>query len=156
MGSLTSDVCLTLLRQKANWQAAAFDAALFRGTPRDAEGSFNRRVVTERAKFEKEEAAPMIGAAAPTLAVVTLVAGVKGNGRGALERFARGKARVDEASVAELLETLAAEAAAAAYGSGEEADRGMVGVEILWTPSTPDEVLSREEVVLDYPDLIDL
>jgi len=32
----------------------------------------------------------------------------------------------------------------------------LVGAEVLWTPSDPDEVLTKRDLILDYPELIDL
>mmetsp|Transcript_15950 Transcript_15950/g.48691 ORF Transcript_15950/g.48691 Transcript_15950/m.48691 type:complete len:237 (+) Transcript_15950:287-997(+) len=157
MGELTSEVCLALLRQRANWQAANFDAAFYpAGNSREAEGAFNKRVIFERSKFEKEEAFLMADDRSdPTLAVVTLVVGVKGGKNSVLQDIARGNARCNVGTVVDLLETVAAESSAAAFVSEDDPERGIVGSEILWTPSTPDEMLGREEVLLDYPELVD-
>jgi len=159
MGEITSEVALTLLRQRSNWQAANFDASTFRDNVADAETAFNKRVIFERSKFENENPMDLMTpgqiGGRPTVAVVTMIVGVKGKS-GVVGDICSGRARVTENSVVELLETIAAEASKSAYSSTDDPDSGLVSAELLWTPSSPDEVLSRQEILMDYPELIDL
>jgi uncharacterized membrane protein len=39
-----------------------------------------------------------------------------------------------------------------------QAERGelLVAAEVLWTPSDDDEVMNRQDMFLDYPELMDL
>jgi len=39
-----------------------------------------------------------------------------------------------------------------------QAERGelLIAAEVLWTPSEPDEVVLRQDMFLDYPELMDL
>ena len=91
LSRLTQGACLELLRRSKDWNSCSLSADKFGGGlggggAQQAEGFFQRAAVTERAKFERENAGsagamliPSQQARVPTQAVVSLIVAVRGS-----------------------------------------------------------------------------
>jgi len=147
LASLVSEVCLALLRKSDDWVAACSESTSFQGSsaPGKAESLFNKMVTKELSKFEKEyyPAPGSEPAGAATLVVVSILFAIRG------DRTSFGNVGGDAQKVREALTMVAADAAL---------ERGelLVAGEILWTPGEPEEVLTSRDMILDYPELMDL
>jgi uncharacterized membrane protein len=149
LSSLLSEACLTLLRRQADWTAASVNGEKLRSSD-SAESSFQRMAIQERAKFQKELSGSELSnnanafAMGPrrTSAVVSMVIAIRGKSL-ALRPVS------SAADVQKVLQTLAAEAQA-------EDGENVLGVELLWTPAIPGEVLNQRQLLLDYPELLPL
>ena len=153
--NLTSQVAVELLRRKSSIQSAA-------GSHRHAQDdgaaqrAFNQWAVQERSKFEKETVSKFggvdtsagrrasaggsgsdNGGGKATMAVVTLVLSIQG----------------DSTKVPKIRSIADVEEALRKIASDVKVDDCLLGAEILWTPQDRSEVLSRMEVVADYPEL---
>ena len=146
LSEFLSDVCLALLRKQTDWNSVAYEITKF--NERDSsqtEVNFQRTVVTERSKFERE-VIPSIDLRSSsrsdsTQAVVSIVVALRGDGK----TFPK---NVDSSSLLkELLRSLAADAMS---DDGEN----VLGVEVLWTPSDPGDRLSDRDLIQDYPELL--
>ena len=99
----------------------------------------------ERAKFDRENARGAGGAratSAGTFAVVSLVVAIRGT-----------ETKIDGVGSAARLQDALERLAGDALSDGGE---NVLAAEVLWTPDDPSEVLMREDVIRDYPGLIDL
>ena len=141
---------MALLRKEADWVAAASESKVIAGLNQaaaedEAEAFYNRALTKELSKFEKEyvpaPGTPTEGAQA-TLVVVSILAAVRG------DQTDLGSV----ASVGDLKRALQLLAANVMVERGEL----LVAAEVLWTPSESDEVLTRGDMLLDYPELLDL
>lgn len=150
ISSLLSEASLTLLRRQNDWNSAAFKGELFNGG--NAEQSFNKLAVTERAKFESENSVASRNAGItnsivegkPTQAVVSILVAIRGRSDVVNER---GVSSIPD--VKKVLQTLASEALT---DNGEN----IMAVEVLWTPSEPGDVLTERDIIEDYPELLRL
>jgi uncharacterized membrane protein len=150
LATLVSEVSVALLRRESDWVAAASECKVFAGLDQTAaedkaEAYFNRALTKELGKFEKEyvpaPGTPADGAEG-TLVVVSILAAVRGD-------------KTDFGSVASVG---ALKRALQLLAANVMLERGelLVAAEVLWTPSEADEVLTRPDMLLDYPELIDL
>lgn len=149
LSSLLSEASIALLRRQNDWRAATIAGERFKGNAAaQAEPYFQKTAITERTKFERESL-PSIqredGLAygpRPTQAVVSLIVAVRGQSE-ALRRCS---------SVADLRSALQSLASEALTDEGEN----IMAVELLWTPSERGDVLSKKQLILDYPELLEL
>lgn len=144
---LVSDICVALLRKSDDWVAGCSETKIFQGN--DAEGKaesfFNKQANREVAKFEKEYFPPMAERDGPsTLVVVSLLCAIRGDRTATF-----GNVGGDRRALREALETVSADVMT---------ERGelLVAAEILWTPSDPEETLTRRDMIMDYPELMDV
>jgi uncharacterized membrane protein len=155
---LTSQVALELLRRKSSIQSAYGKGQYYKDDS-TAQRAFNQWSIQERSKFEKEninkfgkldlslsqskndDNTGSTGSRA-TMAVVTLVLSLQGTN---IE-----KTNIPQAiqSISDL-ETILRHVASNVMM--EEND--LLGAEILWTPEDRQEVLTKRDVVADYPEL---
>lgn len=153
LASLLSEASIALLRREDSWTSASIRGERFGGgSAGKAEPFFQRTAVAERSKFEKEnsgsdlQAQNLYGQSSDrgtrTQAVVSIVCAIRG--RSDALRNVRNSQDVKEA-----LQTLASEALT------DDGDN-IMAVEVLWTPSDPNEVLSQRDVIVDYPELLRL
>lgn len=150
LAQLVSEVCLALLRKEADWVAASSESKVFQGLDQTAaedkaESHYNRMLTKELSKFEKEyvpaPGTPADGAKA-TLVVVSLLAAVRG----------------DQTDLGFVTSVNDLKRALQLLASNVVLERGelLVAGEVLWTPSEAEEVLTRSDMLLDYPELVDL
>jgi uncharacterized membrane protein len=158
--NLTSQVAVELLRRKSSIVSAATESRKFGDNhERSAERTFEQWSVQERSKFEKELVSKFGGidttaatrrssrasddGGKATLAVVTLVVSIQGDSTAnQIPNRIRSLADVEQA-----LRQIAADV---------RVDDCLLGAEILWTPEDRDEVLSRRDVIADYPELVNV
>lgn len=153
LAKFVGDVATGLCRRSDAWMYASCESRTFNGDAvekSEHERYFNRLVNVEAAKFEKEyvptrEELERPGDAARGMCVVSLVVALENTAMA--ELFDR--AATSERAMTEALRDLAA---AALVRNGEE----LLNAEILWTPSSPDEALFRDEMLLDFPELLAL
>jgi len=148
---LLSETALILLREQDDWHSVAYQGEYFGDqTSTRAESSFQRIAVKERTKFNSENSYTGLirdsssASSKPTLAVVSIVAAVRGRSSG----LSAGNVR----SVSSTRECLQGLAADAMVDGGD----GVLGVEVLWTPDSPALTLGEKDVVEDYPELLKL
>jgi uncharacterized membrane protein len=161
LSRLLSEASLALLRRQDDWQAASLSGQRFSQPPllslpgsrakeasSEAEPYFQRLAVQERSKFARESLSGVRrlrggGAArAQTQAVVSLLVALRGQSDALRKVQGSGDVRA-------VLQTLASEALS------DEGDN-VLAVEVLWTPSEDGDVLSQRQLVLDYPELLQL
>jgi uncharacterized membrane protein len=145
LARMSNNVCLALLRKSDDWTAACSASQWF--SLKDAgkaESLCNDWSNREAAKFEKEYIpTDSSSEGSTTLVVVSLVLELQGDsttwdGAG----FSLSKTR-------DVLNSVASDCM---VDSGECVN----AAEVFWTPSEPSEVLSRHDMLLDFPELIDL
>jgi len=147
LAKLVSEVALALVRKSDDWVASSSTTQNFLGS--QAEGKcetfYNRAVSEELGKFEKEYVPPPGSPAAgpSTLVVVSLLCALRG------DKTNFGNVGGDRAATTKALQVLAGDV---------QAERGelLVAAEVLWTPSDDDEVMTRRDMFLDYPELMDV
>lgn len=146
LSRMANDVCLDLMRKEDDWVAACSTGKWF--SEKDggkAESYYNELANNEAAKFEKEylpdEDDEEVGG--PTLVVVSLILEIQGD-----------STKFDGAgySISQTREVLASIASDCLIDDGYCVN----AVEALWTPSDREEILSKEDISLDFPELIDL
>jgi len=145
LAKLSEDVCLALLRKSDDWLGACSDSKWFNQKDYGkAESQFNDWSNREAAKFEKEYI-PAGGddkAGGPTIVVVSLIVEIQGD-----------TTKFDGAgySISGTRDVLSS------ISSDCRVDQGycLNAAEVFWTPSDFEEVLSRSELILDFPELID-
>lgn len=148
LARLVSETCLSLLRRSDDWVAACSEVKTFRGGsgPDEAEIFFNRMVTKEVAKFDKEyvpePGSPQEGAVG-TLVVVSVLLAIRG------DRTTFQSINGNEVALRDALQLIVGDVMA-------EDGNLVIAAELLWTPSEPDEVLDKRQLVLDYPELVDL
>lgn len=144
-------VCTDLCRLSSDWLYAAEEHDVFGGGAvenSEHERYYNMLVNKEAAKFDKEympTAADMEAEAKAQpggICVVSVVAALEGD----LEDIFRNA----PSSVRTLNNALTDLAGAAQINDGYN----LYNAEVLWTPSSPDETLLREDAILDFPELI--
>lgn len=146
LSKLTNDVCLALLRRKDDWVAACSESKHFKTDDAGkAESLFNDWSNREAAKFEKEyiPGKDSEGKGASTLVVVSLVVEMQGD-----ETNFEG-AGYSATKTRDVLASIAADCLV---------DEGycLNAAEVFWCPGEKDEVLSKNDMILDFPELIDL
>uniref|UniRef100_A0A7S2HHI5 Uncharacterized protein n=1 Tax=Helicotheca tamesis TaxID=374047 RepID=A0A7S2HHI5_9STRA len=147
LARLTNDVCLALLRKSDDWVSAHSESEWFsENDAGGAESLFNNWANKEAAKFEKEYI-PKPGSDEEgnpaTTVVVSIVVEILGDSTkfdGAGYSFTGTK---------EVLSSLAADCQV------EDGDC-LNAVEVFWTPSDPNEVLTNQDIIIDFPELITL
>nr|AFA52597.1 hypothetical protein [Vaucheria litorea] len=146
---MTSEACLALLRNSDNWISASSKFEYF--DPRNsnkAESAFNAYSVAERSKFEKEttENFSQNEIGVPTKAVVSLVLAINGE---TLRPFDLDKSVNSVSALKNALSKIS---------SDSLTDDGMnvLAAELIWTPEDAREVLDRESIIQDFPELMDL
>mmetsp|Transcript_11319 Transcript_11319/g.14699 ORF Transcript_11319/g.14699 Transcript_11319/m.14699 type:complete len:386 (-) Transcript_11319:1877-3034(-) len=155
LSGVVQETALTLLRRSSEWEAAASSVEYFNPRNADqAESAFNKIAVMERSKLEKEtfgnvggfsigEGRPERGVDKPTLAVVTIALAIRGD---TLKQFD------GVSSMSGLKSALQSLAADVTTDMGEN----VLATELLWTPEDPAEIMLREDMVVDFPELVDL
>jgi len=145
LSQLCNSVCLTLLRRQDDWISAGSESQWFSGNDAGkAERLYNDFTTQEAAKFEKEYIPSKESEkGGPTNVVVSVVVEIQGdetNFEGA--GFSRTKTK-------EVLTSIASDCIV---------DDGycLNAVEIFWTPGDREEVLTKNDIILDFPTLIDL
>ena len=147
-----NDVATQLCRRRGDWLYASCAGERFDGGAVDRddhEVAYNRLVNAEAAKFEVERM-PSQGELESTAAgvrgmcVVSLVVALEGDLLDAFTDAAR-----SEASLSDAL----ADVAAACLVRGGDA---LYNAEVLWTPSSADEALFKDDALLDFPELLQL
>lgn len=146
LAEMAKDICIGLMRNSDNWRGACSDFEWFKvDDAGKAESLFNDWSNREAAKFEKEYI-PKSGDEETnefTYVVVSLVIEIQGdqtNFEGAGYSLSKTK---------DVLSSIASDAMV---------DEGYCvnAVEVFWTPSARNEVMARNDVILDFPELIDL
>eukprot|EP00525_Craspedostauros_australis_P009896 CAMPEP_0198118294 /NCGR_PEP_ID=MMETSP1442-20131203/21058_1 /TAXON_ID= /ORGANISM="Craspedostauros australis, Strain CCMP3328" /LENGTH=253 /DNA_ID=CAMNT_0043776521 /DNA_START=11 /DNA_END=772 /DNA_ORIENTATION=+ len=147
LSEFANEICLALMRRSDSWTAAASVGKWFsENDAGKAESYYNELANAEAVKFEKEyipgaDSKEKTGGS--TLAVVSLVVEIQGDSttfEGAGFSFAKTK---------EVLASIA---------SDTMVDDGYCvnAVEAFWTPGDGKEVLTRSDIIADFPELIDL
>lgn len=148
--NLTSQVALELLRRKSSIQSAA-SVYKHMKDDRAAQRTFNQWSVQERSKFEQENISKFGGidnsrirgrdisgsSDKATMAVVTLVLSIQG----------------DSTAVPMIRSIQDVENALRKIAADVKVDDCLTGAEILWTPEDRNEVLTRMDIIADYPEL---
>ncbi|GKY94155.1 hypothetical protein MPSEU_000381600 [Mayamaea pseudoterrestris] len=147
LARLTNEVCLQLLRRSDDWTAACSESQWYgQNDSGKAESYYNDLATREAAKFEKEydQVSSHDGEdAASTMVVVSLIVEIEGdntNFKGAGYSLAGTK---------EVLTSLASDAMV-------ESGDCVNAAEVFWCPGEKDEVLSNADLIIDFPELIDL
>ena len=146
---LAQDAALLLLRREREWVACAGSVRHY-GNDDDALRDFDRQIVGEAAKFDRENpdrsSSPSL-LPRDTVAVVSAIACCMGDreeavgGRGGANKLLSGDAAGVKAALGEI--------AAAGSGEGE-----VFGFELLWVPDDDDDELSMDDVMVDWPEIM--
>ena len=151
LARLTNSVCLALMRKSDEWVGACSDSKWFKWDDAGkAESLYNDWANREAAKFEKEyvpsgsggdseEAVP----GGPTTVVVSIILEIQGD----TTKFEG--AGFSIAGTKEVLSSIASDV-------NVEGGECLNAVEVFWTPSDKDEVLTKQDLIMDFPELIDL
>eukprot|EP00529_Nitzschia_sp_RCC80_P026675 CAMPEP_0113478464 /NCGR_PEP_ID=MMETSP0014_2-20120614/20770_1 /TAXON_ID=2857 /ORGANISM="Nitzschia sp." /LENGTH=286 /DNA_ID=CAMNT_0000371657 /DNA_START=117 /DNA_END=977 /DNA_ORIENTATION=- /assembly_acc=CAM_ASM_000159 len=156
LARMTNNVCLDLMRLEDQWVAACASSEWFSSNDSGkAESRYNDLSNLEASKFEKEyipddddeddddDDGDSTSTSSSTLVVVSLVVEIQGDSttfQGAGYSLVKTK------------EVLASIASDALVDDGYCVN----AVEIFWTPSDRDEVMTKQDMILDFPELIDL
>jgi uncharacterized membrane protein len=150
LSRLCNSVCLTLLRKQDDWISACSESKWFsQNDAGKAESLFNLWSNEEATKFEKEyfpskdSSEKGGGGGGPTNVVVSLVVEIQG------DETNFSNAGFSRSATKDVLTSIASDCMV---------DDGycLNAVEIFWTPGDRDEVLSKNDIILDFPTLIDL
>ena len=146
LARMANDVCLDLMRKSDDWVAACSTSKWFKADDAGkAESYYNDMANTEAAKFEKEyvpnDDAENNGLS--TVVVVSLILEIQGDST---------KFEGAGYSIAGTKEVLASIASDCLVDDGYCVN----AVEVFWTPGEPKEVLTRSDMILDFPELIDV
>ena len=151
LAQLTNSVCLSLLRKSDEWVGACSDSKWFKWDDAGkAESLYNDWANREAAKFEKEYVPTSGGGAdsdtvpgGPTTVVVSIILEIQGD----TTKFEG--AGFSIAGTKEVLSSIASDV-------NVEGGECLNAVEVFWTPSDKDEVLTKQDLIIDFPELIDL
>jgi len=146
LSRMANDVCLDLMRKSDDWVSACSSGKWFSGNDAaKAEGYYNELANDIATKFEKEYLPDVDSeeTGGPTLVVVSLVLEIQGDST---------KFEGAGYSVAQTKEVLSSIASDCLIDDGYCVN----AVEALWTPSERKEVLSKNDIIVDFPELIDL
>jgi uncharacterized membrane protein len=150
LARLLSESSLALLRRQKDWNACAYEGEKFTFNQKEAEPFFQRLAISERSKFEEETNPNSVALikdnndaniSKPTQMVVSLLIALRGTS-GAYSQNVRS---INDCKT--FLQNLAGDALT------NEGDNVMA-VEILWTPSEKNNVLTERDLIEDYPELI--
>lgn len=157
IAALCGDVSLALLR-RSNEYVSCCGTAEHKGDDEDALTMFDRLAIKEAAKFDDRDSSATVDAAlaaaglpggaagaAPTLAVVCIVACVMGD----REEELTGKDRKDFQGDAIAMKRALQELATSAQGDNE-----IFAFELFWVPGEDSETLEQDEIYLDWPELM--
>jgi len=135
---LVSDVCLAMLRSNKDWLAGRTKSETSGLLTNDVEASYNRLVVMERAKWESEQGSlTRTAPGQPTYMVATLVV---------LLRSAKSLPEISgSGDLRDAIQDLAAEVAV---------EDNLLGAELLWTPEDTNDVMDRDDMFFNFPELI--
>ena len=145
---LAQDTALLLLRREREWIACSGYVKHY-GQDDDALRDFDRQIVNEAAKFDRENpdrTSSPSGLPKDTIAVVSAIACCMGDredatgGKGGGEVLS-GDARGVKAALQEL--------AAAAGAEGE-----IFGFELLWVPDDDEDVVDMDQIMIDWPEIM--
>jgi uncharacterized membrane protein len=136
--SLVSDTCLAILRSSKDWLAARTESEIAGLLKNDVDAAYNRLVVTERSKWEVEQKAlKRTAPGQPTYMVATLVV---------LLRSAQPLKPISQnGDLRDALQNLAA---------AVSVDDNLLAAEVLWTPEDTNDVMDRDELFLNFPELV--
>jgi len=135
---LCSDTCLAMLRCSSDWLAARTVSSSSSLLANDVESTYNRLVVQERAKWEVEQGALKRSAPGqPTYMVATLVVLLKS-----------GTELPPITGTADLREAIASLAADVSV------EDNLLAAEVLWTPEDTNDVMDRDDMFLNFPELV--
>lgn len=146
LAQLAHAVCLALLRRSDEWVGACSDSQWFKWDDAGkAESLYNDWSNREAAKFEKEYSGGDADDApgGPTTVVVSIILEIQGD---ATQFEGAGF------SIAGTQEVLSSVASDVNVGGGE----CLNAVEVFWTPGDREEVLTKQDLIMDFPELIDL
>lgn len=150
LAQLTNSVCLALMRKSDEWVGACSDSKWFKWDDAGkAESLYNDWANREAAKFEKEYVPTASGgdsdavSGGPTTVVVSIILEVQGD----TTKFEG--AGFSIAGTKEVLSSIASDV-------NVEGGECLNAVEVFWTPSDKDEVLTKQDLIMDFPELIDL
>ena len=151
LAQLTNSVCLALMRKSDEWVGACSDSKWFKWDDAGkAESLYNDWANREAAKFEKEYVPTSGGSAdsdaapgGPTTVVVSIILEIQGD----TTKFE--DAGFSIAGTKEVLSSIASDVNVEGGGC-------LNAVEVFWTPSDKDEVLTKQDLIMDFPELIDL
>ena len=146
LAQLAHAVCLALLRRSDEWAGACSDSQWFKWDDAGkAESLYNDWSNREAAKFEKEYSGGDADDApgGPTTVVVSIILEIQGD---ATQFEGAGF------SIAGTQEVLSSVASDVNVGGGE----CLNAVEVFWTPGDREEVLTKQDLIMDFPELIDL
>ena len=143
---LAQDAALLLLRREREWIGCAGFVKHY-GDDDDAFRDFDRQIVSEAAKFDRENpdrsSSPSL-IPRDTVAVVSAIAccmGDREDAVGGRDKMLSGDSVGVKAALSEI----------AAAGSSE----GQVfGFELLWVPDDDDEDLSMDDLMVDWPEIM--
>lgn len=152
LSSLIHNSALVLLRSSKDWVSGSGESKKFSASDKGGQSEYNRVAIGERAKFEKEVTSTSTDAMylgnqrvgqtnEPTFAVVTLCLAI----RGSSTQIPRVR------SISDLQDALSQIAADAVTDEGEN----VLATELLWTPQGSD-VMTKQDMIQDYPELYDL
>eukprot|EP00635_Sarcinochrysidales_sp_CCMP3193_P005808 CAMPEP_0118902138 /NCGR_PEP_ID=MMETSP1166-20130328/7558_1 /TAXON_ID=1104430 /ORGANISM="Chrysoreinhardia sp, Strain CCMP3193" /LENGTH=239 /DNA_ID=CAMNT_0006841339 /DNA_START=36 /DNA_END=755 /DNA_ORIENTATION=+ len=153
LARFVSEVCTGLCRRQDAWLYAHSTASYFgpgAAERQEHERYYNRMVNAEAVKFEKEylpSAAELAKAeedGSGGLCVISLVVAIEGDVRDIFEGSSS-SIRSLRAALTDLSATANVDGGYALYNA-----------EVLWTPSSPKESLLRDEMLLDFPELLAL
>ncbi|KAJ8599621.1 hypothetical protein CTAYLR_004695 [Chrysophaeum taylorii] len=151
VANFVSSVCTGLCRRDSSWLYAACEGQFFGGGEverSEHERYYNRLVNAEAAKFEKEYLPTAADIAREDqllpggICVVSIVVALEGN----LDDLFL----ATPSSAPSLRNILYDLASAVEVDEGEE----LYNAEVLWTPSSPSETLLREDMLIDFPELL--
>lgn len=151
LANLLSESALSLLRQQKDWSASSYQSEYFNeANAGKVEAAFQTQAIRERSKFEDEKApyvatlqADPVTGRKPTQAVVSIVVALRGKSSAVNKQV---RSIVD---LKQCLEGLAGDA------QTDEGDN-IMAVEVLWTPSDSNTVLTERDLIMDYPELLRL
>mmetsp|Transcript_7743 Transcript_7743/g.11718 ORF Transcript_7743/g.11718 Transcript_7743/m.11718 type:complete len:257 (+) Transcript_7743:12-782(+) len=153
LSMFVESICTGLSRRDDSWVYAHTSEKWFNGAEaerNDHERYYNRLTNKEAAKFEKEyipssqELKEASDDVAGGYCVASLIVALEGDLRSIFQGAAN--------SVTDFRYALADLAAAATVDDGYS----LFNAELLWTPSSPQETLLREDMLLDFPELLAL
>lgn len=137
---LCSDSCLAMLRSSKDWLAGRTESTTAGLLTNDVETSYNRLVVQERSKWESEQGALTRSAPGqPTYMVATLVVLLR-----------QGSELPSVSTAADLREAISALAADVSV------EDNLLAAELLWTPEDGNDVMERDDLFLNFPELVNV
>jgi len=138
--ALCSDTCLAMLRTSKDWLAARTVSSTSTMFQNDVESTYNRLVVQERAKWDMEAKSLKRSAPGqPTYMVATLVVLLRS-----------GSELPAISGVSDLREAIAQLAADVSV------EDNLLAAEVLWTPEDTNDVMDRDDMFLNFPELVSI